>query len=232
MARARANGIELYYEDHGSGPPLLLVPGLGADTRLFSGVTAALAASCRVIAFDPRGGGRSDAPPGPYSIEQMADDAAGLLDALQIERATVVGYSMGGRVALSLALDHPARVDKLVLAATSARTPPTRVLSRRWWALEVLSRLPVPGDHQPRWAWKSQRRASASFDATRRLGEIHVPTLIIHGQRDHMTSLALAREMNRAIEGSRLVVVDGGHLSLATREHHRFAAEVAAFVAS
>ena len=228
----RANGIELYYEEQGSGPPLLLVPGLGADTRLFGGVTAALAATCRVIVFDPRGGGRSDAPPGPYSIEQMADDAAGLLDALHVERATVVGYSMGGRIALGLALDHPSRVAKLVLAATSARTRPTRVLSRRWWALEVLSRLPAPGDRQPRWAWESQRRASTSFDATRRLGEVRVPTLIIHGQRDHMTPLALAREMNRGIEGSRLVVVRGGHLSLATRERHRFAQEVAAFAAS
>lgn len=232
MARASVNGIELYYEEHGSGPALLLVPGLGADTRLFGGIIGPLAASCHVVVFDPRGGGRSDKPPGPYTVEQMADDAAGLLDVLRIDRAVVVGYSMGGRIALSLALDHPRRVRRLVLAATSASTPPTRVLSRRWLALEVLSRLPAPGDRQPRWAWQWQRRASAAYDATGRLGEIVVPTLILHGRRDHMTSLALAREMHAGITGSALVEVAGGHLSLVTTQRRRFAEELATFVTS
>jgi 3-oxoadipate enol-lactonase len=232
MTRASVNGIELYYEEHGSGPALLLVPGLGADTRLFAGVVGPLAATCHVIVFDPRGGGRSDKPPGPYAIEQMADDAEGLLDVLGIEHAIVVGYSMGGRIALSLALDHPTRVARLVLAATSASTPPSRILSRRWLALEVLSRLPTPGKRQPRWAWECQRRASTSYDATARLGEIVVPTLILHCRRDHMASLALAREMHAAIAGSALVEVPGGHLSLVTRERRRFAREVVAFATS
>jgi len=232
MARASVNGIELYYEEHGSGPALLLIPGLGADTRLFAGVIGPLAATCHVIAFDPRGGGQSDKPPGPYTIEQMADDAEGLLDVLSIERAVVAGYSMGGRIALSLALDHSRRVGRLVLAATSARTPPSRPFSRRWLAIEVLSRLPFPGDGQPRWAFECQRQASASYDVTNRLGEIAVPTLILHGRHDHMTSPGLAREMHAAIAGSSLVEVPGGHLSLVTRERRRFAGEVAAFVAS
>ena len=232
MARTAVNGVELYYEEHGSGPALLLIPGLGGDTRLFGGVIGPLAASCRVIVFDPRGGGRSEKPPGPYTIEQMADDAEGLLDVLGIERAVVVGYSMGGRIALSLALDHPGRVRRLVLAATGAHTPPTRVLSRRWLALEVLSRLPTPGDRQPRWAWECQRRASAAFDATARLGEIVVPTLILHGRNDHMTSSALAREMHAAIAGSSLVELPGGHLSLVTRERRRFAQAVATFASA
>lgn len=232
VARASVNGIELYYEEHGSGPALLLIPGLGADTGLFGGVIGPLAETCHVLVFDPRGGGRSDKPPGPYSIQQMADDAAGLLDVLGIERAVVVGYSMGGRIALSLALDHSPRVRRLVLAATSARTPPGHILSRRWLALEVLSRLPTPGERQPRWAWECQRRASASYDATARLGEIVVPTLILHGRRDHMMPLALARGIHAAIAGSVLVEVPGGHISLVTRERRRFTEELAVFVAS
>lgn len=232
MPRASVNGIELYYEEHGSGPELLLIPGLGADTRLFSGVLGPLAATCHVIVFDVRGGGQSDKPPGPYTVEQMADDADGLLDALKVEQAVVAGYSLGGRVALSVALDHSTRVRRLVLAATSARTPPSRVLSRRWLALEVLSRLPTPGDRQPRWAWECQRRASASYDVTARLGEIDVPTLILHGRNDHMAPLASARKMHAAIAGSDLVEVPGGHISLVTRERRRFAEELAAFVAS
>lgn len=233
MARASVNGIELYYEEHGSGPALLLVPGLGGDSRFFSGVVGPLAATCHVIVYDLRGGGRSDKPPGPYTVEQMAEDADGLLDVLRIERAVVMGYSMGGRIALSLALDHSARVRRLVLAATSASTPPSRTLSRRWLALEVLSRLPAPGrERQPRWAWELQRRASASYDATARLGEIGLPTLILHGRRDHMAPVALARRMHRAIAGSALVEVPGGHISLVTRERRRFAKELAAFAAS
>ena len=107
MGRVNVNGIELYYESQGTGPAVLLVPGLGADTRLFGGVIGPLAGTCQVIAFDPRGAGRSEKPPGPYTVEQMANDAHGLLDVLGIEHAVVVGYSMGGRIALSLALDHP-----------------------------------------------------------------------------------------------------------------------------
>lgn len=149
---------------------------------------------------------RSDKPPGPYTIEQMADDAEGLLDVLRIERAVVVGYSMGGRTALSLALDHSTRVRQLVLAATSASTPPSRILSRRWLALEVLNRLPTPGERQPRWAWECQRRASASYDATARLGEIVVPTLILHGRRDHDASRTGAWDAR----GDRRICLGGG----------------------
>lgn len=75
MAPWSVNGIELYYEVHGADPTLLLIPGLGEDVRLFSGVVEPLAETCRVVAFDPRGAGRSAIPPGPYSIEQLADDA-------------------------------------------------------------------------------------------------------------------------------------------------------------
>ena len=231
MARASVNGVELYYEVHGTGPVLLLIPGLGADTRLFAGIVPPLARTCQVVSFDPRGAGRSEKPPGPYTIEQMADDAARLLDALGIDRAVVVGYSMGGRIALSLALDHAARVRRLVLAATGASTQPTRLLSRRWLALEVLSRIPTPGARQPRWAWEFQRRASASYDATARLGEITVPTLILHGRSDHMTPLAQAAAMHAAIADSALVEAPGGHLSLITRERRRFVEELSTFVA-
>jgi 3-oxoadipate enol-lactonase len=231
MTRATVNGIELYYEVEGTGPALLLIPGLGADTRLFGGIIRPLASNCQVVTFDPRGAGRSDKPPGPYSIEQMADDAAGLLDVLGIEQAVVAGYSMGGRIALSLALDHSSRVRRLVLAATSASTPPSRKLSRRWLALEVLSRLPMPADKQPRWAWECQRRASAAFDATARLSEIAVPTLILHARRDHLTPLTLARALHAAIAGAALVEVPGGHISLVTRKRHRFAEELSAFMA-
>lgn len=216
MPEALANGVRLHYERTGEGPTVLLVPGLGADTRLFARVTAALSASCDVVCFDPRGAGSSEKPCHPYSMGDMADDAAALLDGLAIPACTVVGYSMGGRIALALALRRPDLVSHLVLAATSARTPPVRALSRRWLATEVLGRVPLPRslDPQGRPDFERQRRASAAFDASGRLGELRVPTVVLHGTRDAMVPSALARELADGIAGARLVTVPGGHFSL------------------
>jgi pimeloyl-ACP methyl ester carboxylesterase len=128
---ARARDIKLYYEVYGDGPPILLIPGLGTDTRLFVNVVPLLATSRQVVALDPRGGGQSDKPAGPYSMEQMADDVTGLLNALEVARADVVGYSMGGKIALRLATCHPDLVDHLVLCATGPVPTVTRRFSWR-----------------------------------------------------------------------------------------------------
>jgi pimeloyl-ACP methyl ester carboxylesterase len=114
-----ANGIELYYEEFGSGEPLLLVMGWGGNAAAWKPQIPGLAEHFRVIAFDTRGVGRSSAPDTPYSSKAMAADAAGLLDALAIPSAHVFGISMGGMIAQELALRHPDRVDALILGCTS-----------------------------------------------------------------------------------------------------------------
>lgn len=231
MATAQINGIELYYEVHGEGPPLLLIPGLGADVRMFSGVSSALAETRHVVTFDPRGGGQSGKPDIPYSIGGMADDAAKLLNLLGIENTTVVGYSMGGRIALSLALEHSGLVGRLVLAATSARTPPSKPFGWRWFVMEVLTRIPLPKtvDPQPRFAFERQRQASRVFDCTDRLAQITVPTLVLHGRNDHLTSISLAKELGDHIPNSRVITVPGGHMALVTTKRRRFVEELIAF---
>lgn len=119
MPTARSNGIEMYYEEHGSGEPLLLIMGWSGNAATWRPQIPGLAERYRVIVFDNRGAGRTAAPAGPYSIKQMAEDAAGLMDALQLERANVFGVSMGGMVAQELALSYPDRVGSLVLGCTS-----------------------------------------------------------------------------------------------------------------
>lgn len=113
--------IITYYEEAGSGEPLVLIRGLGSDLQAWALQVPALARHFRVITYDNRGAGRTSAPDKPYSIAGMADDLAALLDALHIEKAHVLGYSMGGMIAQEFALRHPARLEKLILLATTAR---------------------------------------------------------------------------------------------------------------
>ena len=111
----------MFYVEAGTGDPLVLVMGFGGDHLAWGLQIPAFAATYRVIAFDNRGVGQSDAPDIPYSTAMMADDTIGLLDALGIERAHVCGVSMGGMIAQEIALRHPARVRTLQLHATLAR---------------------------------------------------------------------------------------------------------------
>jgi 3-oxoadipate enol-lactonase len=116
-----SSGIDLYYESHGDGEALVLIPGTGlAGNVWFPSQVPDLSKSLRVITFDPRGCGRSSAPEGVYTIDQMACDVAALLDHLGIGAAHVLGHSMGGRIGLSLALSFPGRVRSLILAASGS----------------------------------------------------------------------------------------------------------------
>jgi 3-oxoadipate enol-lactonase len=118
---ARANGIDLYYELAGAGERLLLISGTGADLRRSPRLAdGAQFASFELLQYDQRGLGRSAVPPAPYTMADYADDAAGLLDAVGWGACVVLGVSFGGMVAQEVAIRHPARVRRLVLACTSA----------------------------------------------------------------------------------------------------------------
>ncbi|MGH2401049.1 MAG: alpha/beta fold hydrolase, partial [bacterium] len=114
MPHARANGINLYYEMTGSGPAIVLLSGLGADGHFWYQQVPALAARFSVIAVDNRDAGRSDKPEVAYTLRTMADDVAGLLDALEIPSAHLVAASMGGFIAQEFALAYPQRLRRLV----------------------------------------------------------------------------------------------------------------------
>jgi 3-oxoadipate enol-lactonase len=224
------NGLHMYYELHGDGPPLVLILGLGGDVSEFGGLIQGLAERHRVLAFDNRGVGRTDMPDTPYTVEMMADDTVGLMRAVGIRRAHVVGISLGGRIAMALTLAHPEMVDRLVLASTAARVISTL---RRKFVMNVLSRvLPArSGNPQPRYAFERQLAASGGWNGTSRLPEIHVPTVVLHGRNDKTAPYELAEELHNGIPGAKMVTFHGGHMFLLMGERQRFLAEVTEFLA-
>jgi len=116
---ANANGININYRVEGQGEPLILISGTPTTNWRYQ--TVAFKKYYRTITFDNRGSGKSDKPAGPYTIKMMADDTVGLMDHLGIEKAHILGVSMGGMIAQELAINYPERVNKLVLACTFAR---------------------------------------------------------------------------------------------------------------
>lgn len=135
MPRVQANGVSIHVEEWGSGPLLLLIMGLGASLETWVAQREAFGAHHRVIAFDNRGAGRSGCPPPPWTVPDMAADAIGVLDAVGVARAHVVGVSLGGMIAQEMAIRHPERIARLVVAMSFGRPDPVRrifLLQRRW----------------------------------------------------------------------------------------------------
>jgi len=120
MPKAKLNDISLYYEVHGEGEPFLLIAGLGSDSASWAGVVKDFSAGFETIVFDNRGCGRSYIGSKKSTISLMAEDVVNLLDYLKIEKAHILGHSMGGYIALELAINYPTRVDKLILASTAS----------------------------------------------------------------------------------------------------------------
>ncbi|MEM7294404.1 MAG: alpha/beta hydrolase [Pseudomonadota bacterium] len=120
MPVANIAGAAIHYQREGNGPPLVLVHGVGSDLDAWDGVIASLDKRYTVVRVDLRGHGQSEKTPGPYTLNMLAGDVLGLLDFLQIEVCVLAGFSLGGLIAQRLALDAPARIEKLVLISTVA----------------------------------------------------------------------------------------------------------------
>lgn len=240
--QVRANGIDVHYAAEGSGPWLVMSHALGCDHGMWDAQAAWLAQRFTVLRFDTRGHGRSDAPPGPYSFDLFAADVAGLFDALHIERAHWVGLSLGGMIGQAFALAHPLRIVSLVLADTSSRYPPeaeaiwaerirtvrARGMSavvdatlERWFTgpyrrahPEVMRRIGDMIRATPVEGYAGCGQAIATLDCTDRLKTLRCPTLVIVGDQDTGTPLAMAREIHDAIQGAELVTIpSAAHLS-------------------
>ncbi|MGZ4394916.1 MAG: alpha/beta fold hydrolase [Gaiellaceae bacterium] len=228
------------YEAVGSGSPVLLVQGLGYPRWGWEPVVERLQDGFLVVSFDNRGIGESDVPPGPYTAAGMAEDAVAVLDAAGIERAHVVGASLGGMIAQELVLAHPERVDRLALICTTPGgaeayplpEPTLRLLAEapslapqdalrlfienamvaRGALVDELyaRRLASPPDPA---GWQAQAAAGATFDAYDRLGAIQAPTLVVHGTEDNVVDPRNAELLAARISDARLELVPGtGHM--------------------
>lgn len=118
----RPDGGRIYFDQAGDGPPLLLICGMIGIRQIWSPHIPELSRHFRMIMIDNREAGESDPEAGPYTVADMAGDGAALLESLSIDRAHVLGHSMGGFIALNLAVDHPALIDRLILVSTTAAT--------------------------------------------------------------------------------------------------------------
>jgi 3-oxoadipate enol-lactonase len=228
--------MDLHWEEHGSGEPVLLIMGLGMNATGWWRTVPVLAERFRVIAFDNRGVGRSHRPPGPYTVQLLADDAVAVLDAAGEASAHVYGISLGGMIAQELTLRHPSRVRSLVLGATtpggdravSAEPaiqdflhlraqmraeeavwasvpinygPATRREGGQLIAEDIAQRLRFPIEPEP---YSAQLAAALGHDAHDRLGEIDVPTLVVHGDADVLVPAENGRLLADAIDGAEL----------------------------
>jgi pimeloyl-ACP methyl ester carboxylesterase len=237
MPYVTRGGAEIYWAETGQGDPLLLIMGLGATHEWWGRLTPVVAPYFRTIVFDNRGVGRSDAPPGPYSIPEMAADAAAVLDAAGVASAHVFGASMGGMIAQELALQDPTRVRSLILGCTACggpeSTPARREVLDALGARSVMTRdeamrvmvpyifdAATPRDlveddlalrlrtNVPNEGYFAQLQAIRSWAGTHaRLGTITAPTLVIHGETDELVPPENARVVARAIPNATLVML-------------------------
>ncbi|MDN4614621.1 alpha/beta fold hydrolase [Leifsonia sp. F6_8S_P_1B] len=227
------DGVRLAVEERGSGVPVLLIAGQATGMRGWGPFADALAEDFRVIRFDHRGIDDSEeGDPARYSTRLFADDAVAVLDAAGVAAAHVVGHSMGGRVAQWLAAEHPSRVRRLVLIATSAndrvapRRDPTAVAdllsgdrSRMTplffdddWAQANASTVDAFFTRTAsRPALRGHFAASRDHDAVEALGRIRAETLVVHGTRDPLAPVEHARQLAAGIAGARLDERDAGH---------------------
>ncbi len=240
--RIKTNGIELHYTVEGEGPWLVMSHSLACNGRMWDPQLPVLARRFKVLRFDTRGHGQSEAPAGAYTLEALADDVKGMLDALGIRAAHWVGLSMGGMIGQTFALKYPGVLQSLVLADTTSRYPPEAapIWAERIRVAESQGMEPLVQPTLERWFTAAYRASHAAevariadmiratpvagyvgcshaiprIDLTARLAEIAVPALVIVGEQDAGTPPAMAREIRDNLPGSELVIIpSAAHLA-------------------
>jgi 3-oxoadipate enol-lactonase len=228
-------GVRLYWDEQGSGEPLLLIMGLSYPSYMWHRSRPILAKHHRTIAFDNRGIGQSDVPPGVYSIPLMASDAAAVLDAAGVASAHVFGVSMGGMIAQEFALQYPKRARSLILGCTAAGGPNAvqaepaalQALIRRDLTPEQSKEAIIPfiydaatpreridEDMAIRMKWyptpqgyAGQLQGIFGWESYSRIAKITAPTLVVHGEADRLIPFENGRLIAGRIPGASFVLI-------------------------
>lgn len=241
MAFVRINGIVLHYRLHGTegAPAVALANSLGTDARIWDEVIDRLAGRYRVLSYDKRGHGLSDAPAGDYSLDDHVADLAGLLDHVGMRRVGLAGVSVGGLITQGFALRHPERLAALVLCDTVPQLGDAAMWNGRMAAIRKGGLASIADGIMERWFSEGFRRGRPDelagwrnlfvrsdvegycgtcatlrdTDLRGEIGSIATPTLVLVGEHDGSTPVAMARGCAEAIPGARFeVIADAGHI--------------------
>ena len=243
------NGITMHYELEGpeSAPLVTLSHSLATDLSMWDPQAAVLKSEYRVLRYDTRGHGGTDAPEGPYTLELLADDVKELLRVLGLPNTHFMGISMGGMIGQILALKHPDMLRSLILCDTSSRIPEEALpvwderiglaqkqgmdslvenTMERWFTASF-RRKPLPALDKiramiratPLKGYLGCSQAIMKLNLTERLGQIALPTLILVGEEDPGTPVEASRVIHQQIKGSELVILkSAAHLSNTEQE--------------
>jgi 3-oxoadipate enol-lactonase len=242
--KIHANGIEIHYELEGPelAPVVTLSHSLATDLSMWESQMAALKSGFRVLRYDTRGHGGTEATDGPYTLDQLAEDVRALLRALGISKTHFMGISMGGMIGQTLALKDPDILRSLVLCDTFSRIPEESLpvweerialaqklgmdplvepTTERWFTAPFRKKLPSVLDKvrnmiraTPLKGYVGCSRAIMRLNLTERLGAIALPTLIVVGEDDPGTPVSASQVIHKQIKGSELVILkSAAHLS-------------------
>ncbi|PTM51473.1 3-oxoadipate enol-lactonase [Phreatobacter oligotrophus] len=259
MPYVQTPSATLFVTEAGSpnAPPILFSNSLGTTHRMWDAVVAELSADFRCIRYDTRGHGASTFDARPFDIAALADDAVALMNNLGLARVHFAGLSLGGMTGQALAIHHPDRLASLTLMATSAFMPTEAAWNDRAALVRREGTKAIVGATLERWFTPGYRESAATsveavaaeflaidrtgyagaceaigrMDLRPDLGTIVAPTTIIAGAEDPATPLAMARELNQAIDGSELVVLSPAAHLLAVEQPERVCAELRKTVA-
>ena len=240
--KIKTNGLELNYVVEGEGPWLVMSHSLACNISMWDGQVRLLKTKYRVLRFDTRGHGGSDAPDDAYTLDMLSGDLLGLMDGLGVAKAHYVGLSMGGMIGMTFALRHPGRFSSLVLCDTSSRVPPeagpvwegrikiameqgmeplVEPTLQRWFtepfyksSKPMMARVGQMIRDTPVPGYIGCCHAIPKINLTDKLGGIKCPVQVIVGDQDVGTPVVMSRAIQNAIPGSELVIIpSASHLS-------------------
>jgi pimeloyl-ACP methyl ester carboxylesterase len=254
MPIAKVNGININYKVEGQGETLVMLMGFQLTRSGWMSQTRFFKKYYQVVTFDNRGVGKSDKPDGPYSTRMMADDTIGLMDHLSIQKAHILGVSMGGMIAQELAINYPERVAKLILVGTFAcqdescgntaewakalelpirkmgSTTLTLMFNKPLYRMIFVPLMSILGRRTGTTGLLGQREAMMGHNAVDRLPLIKTPTLVIVGTKDRVIRPTSSEVLAEKIPNAKLVKIDNGSHALSAEMSRTFNRKVLNFL--